>query len=123
MLEIVPVIFWVIAIVWTLVVCILCVMRGKLLTAGHPHVDTVSWQVIVAQMVSVVVAAVPYVIGKCAWDSFSTSMQNWYASVAWPAGIVLLILIVLELVLMYLQARRAMYTEMDDALNRTQSNA
>lgn len=118
MLEMLPAVVWVVAVIWAVAVCVLCVVRGKLWVRGHPDVEPLTWHVIVAQLLSAVVAMVPFIIVKTASDSFSEGMRAWYASVGLPAGIVLIVLVVLELVFMYLQARRAMFTEMDRSLHK-----
>lgn len=117
MLDVLPVVFWAVAAVWALAVCVICVVRGRLFTPGRPHVDLVSWYVIAAQFVSVILAMVPFVVYKVNDEAISPGMREFYTGVAWPAGIALIVLVALELVLMYVQARRATRTEMDEALN------
>lgn len=117
MLDVLPALVWIIAVVWMIVICVLCVIRGKLLQPGHPTVDQVSWGVIGAQFASVVLAAVPFVIGKVCIGSFGSAARGFYLKAAWPAGMVLILLIAAELVLMFLQARRSMYTELGAAIH------
>lgn len=117
MLDVLPALFWIIAVAWMIVICVLCVIRGKLLQPGHPPVDQVSWGVIGAQFASVVLAAVPFVIGKVCIGSFGSAARGFYLKAAWPAGMVLILLIAAELVLMFLQARRSTYTELGAAIH------
>ena len=117
MIDLLPAVFWIVSIIWAVVVCVICVRRGKLLQPGHPDVEPVRWPVIGAQLASLILAMVPFVIGKVWQDLFGAEALAFYVSAAWPAGIVSVLLIGAELVLMILQAQRATYTEMGVALH------
>lgn len=118
MIDVMPGICWTVAVVWMIAVCVICIVRGKLFVHGRPHVDLVSWQVIVAQFFSVLLAAMPFVMFKFAEDVIGSDARAFYRAVAWPAGIIAVLLIALELALMYAQAHRAMLTQMDESLAR-----
>lgn len=119
MIDLLPAVFWIVSIIWAVVVCVICVRRGKLLQPGHPDVEPVRCPVIGAQLASLILAMVPFVIGKVWQDLFGAEALAFYVSAAWPAGIVSVLLIGAELVLMILQAQRATYTEMGAALHAT----
>ena len=110
MIDLLPAVFWIVSIIWAVVVCVICVRRGKLLQPGHPDVEPVRWPVIGAQLASLILAMVPFVIGKVWQDLFGAEALAFYVSAAWPAGIVSV---------MILQAQRATYTEMGAALHAT----
>lgn len=117
MLDILPIILWVVAAVWMFAVCAVCAVRGKLFARGDVHVDLVHWSVIAAQLVSVILTMVPFIVYRANEESFSAWARGFYEAAMWPALIVLVVLIAAELALMYVQARRATRTQMDEALS------
>lgn len=118
MIDSMPAVLWAVAVMWAVAVCVICVARSKILVSGRPHVDLVSWRIIGAQLVSAVLAAMPFAVFKVYQDAISSGLRSFYISMAWPAGIVVVLLVALELVLMYVQAKRAMRTQMDETLAR-----
>ena len=119
MSELLPAVCGIVSIIWAVVVCVICVRRGKLLQPGHPDVDPVRWPVIGAQLASLILAMVPFVIGKVWQDLVGAEALACYGSAAGPAGIVSVLLIGAERGRMILQAQRATYTEMGAALHAT----
>ena len=55
--DLLPLLLWVFAVVWMLSVCGICIVRSRFGTGErHPEVNPVSWNVVLAQMVSVLFA-------------------------------------------------------------------
>lgn len=78
MIDLLPAVFWIVSIIWAVVVCVICVRRGKLLQPGHPDVEPVRWPVIGAQLASLILAMVPFVIGKVWQDLFGAEALAFY---------------------------------------------
>ena len=58
--DLLPLLLWVFAVVWMLSVCGICIVRSRFGTGErHPEVNPVSWNVVLAQMVSVLFAGIP----------------------------------------------------------------
>ena len=58
--DLLPLLLWVFAVVWMLSVCGICIVRSRFGTGErHPEVNPVSWNVVLAQMVSVLFAGHP----------------------------------------------------------------
>lgn len=123
MIDLLPAVCWVAATVWAIAICVICVKRGKLLQSGHPAVEPVSWAVVGAQVVSLVLAMIPFVIGKVCRHMIAADMMDFYVAAAWPAGVVSIVLVIAELALMTMQAQRATFTEMGTSLHGAQSSS
>ena len=61
--DLLPLLLWVFAVVWMLSVCGICIVRSRFGTGErHPEVNPVSWNVVLAQMVSVLFAGIPFMV-------------------------------------------------------------
>ena len=86
--DLLPLLLWVFAVVWMLSVCGICIVRSRFGTGErHPEVNPVSWNVVLAQMVSVLFAGI--------------------------GAAIVIALVFVELLLMGIQAHRAHFTEVD----------
>jgi uncharacterized membrane protein len=80
--------------------------------ADQPRdVPPVAWTVLGLHIVSLVTALVPYIMVHAMRDGMSRRIRDWYAAnTGWSLALVF-VLLACELVLMYLQARRAMLAQ------------
>jgi Na+/serine symporter len=115
--NILPGTLWVVALFWSLGICSICIANGALRKRTDPRkVPTVQWSVVIMQVVSLVLCCVPYGIYKICHAQISNQILYFYASSGIPSAVLLGTFFVAELVLMYLQARRAQYDIIDDVL-------
>ena len=70
--DLLPLLLWVFAVVWMLSVCGICIVRSRFGTGErHPEVNPVSWNVVLAQMVSVLFAGIPFMVYLMASEELS----------------------------------------------------
>lgn len=119
MLDILPAALWCVAVVMALNIIGLCLLRGRLLHRYAGGIPRVSWPVVIGHVVSAFVALSPYLVYTWFADtgSFDPDVRDFYSEYGWPSAAVVGILLIVQIVCMYLQARRAMRSEMDARLN------
>ncbi|MBT1171983.1 hypothetical protein JS528_01130 [Bifidobacterium sp. MA2] len=119
MLDIVPAVLWCVAVVMSLNIIGLCVLRGRLLTRYAGGVPRVSWPVTIMNVVSALLGLSPYLVYTWFADTgaFDPDVRDWYASYGWPSAGVVIVLLIVQLACLYAQARRAMRSEMDAKLS------
>ncbi|RBP98038.1 hypothetical protein CRD60_02350 [Bifidobacterium aemilianum] len=114
MQDLVPMGLWVIAVAVCLGICIICVLRGALSkpTLSRP-IKPVSWVVVGMQLVSVVLSMAPFLAFKLSADGMGAAMLGFYRGAGLAAAGILILLVVAELALMYLQASKStQFTEL-----------
>lgn len=115
--DLLPLILWIGSLLWACVVCVLCVIRGRLLSREqHPEVELVSWNVIYAQVCSVVLCAVPFMVLILLQDDLGPHVLAWYDRYQIVGAIISIVMIIVEWVLMFAQSKRAEHTQVDRVL-------
>ena len=77
--DLLPLLLWVFAVVWMLSVCGICIVRSRFGTGErHPEVNPVSWNVVLAQMVSVLFAGIPFMVYLMASEELSPAFHDFY---------------------------------------------
>ena len=121
-LDMAPAVLWCIGVVCSCNVTLLCVLRGRLLRgySSEVRIRPVSWNVLAAHVASLIFGITPYLIYVWYADTgkFTPKVRDFYAHVGWPSAAVAIALILMQILCMYLQARRAMFSEMDERLSR-----
>lgn len=84
----------------------------------HRKVETVQWSVIIMQVVSMFLCCAPYGVYKLLHDQIPDSIRHFYAILGIPSAVLLGIFFVAELVLMYLQAKQAQRSIIDEILSK-----
>lgn len=120
MTDLLPAVLWLFAVVWSITVCVIAVIRARLLSFGvqRPAVEPVTWNVIYAQVASVVLGSVPFCVFLFFEDEFGDRAAELYRTMTLPGAAIILTLIVAEWVLLFVQAKRAERTQMDRVLAR-----
>lgn len=107
----VPAIIWIIGVVSALAVCAITIARSHYHDGENLKVRPVSWAVIGAHFVTFVLVALPYPIYLQHKDTIGAHARALYEKLGWPSAIIAISVIMLELFLMYMQARRAMLAQ------------
>ncbi|MDF7665036.1 hypothetical protein [Bifidobacterium sp. ESL0745] len=119
MIAILPGFLWIFALLWSLGICAKCLVNGALRKKDdHRKVETLPWSIIIMQIVSMFLCCVPYGIYKLLRAQITGTIRHWYAMLGIPSAVILGILFVAELVLMYLQAKRAQRDIIDEVLSK-----
>ncbi|NEG54698.1 hypothetical protein [Bifidobacterium platyrrhinorum] len=119
MIDMLPALLWCVDVVLSMNIIGLCVIRGRLLSRYSGGVPRVSWPVTIAHVVSALLGLAPYLAYTWFADGgFDPDVRDFYAAYGWPSAAVVVILILVQLSCLYLQARRAMMSEMDARLRR-----
>ena len=118
LMELLPAGLWCIAMVLSINICIVCVIRSRYGHGKHPTVRPVSWGIIGLHVVSLAMAMLPYLVFLGIQDGYAADIRGFYMNVGLPSAVLIFLTIALQLVLMYLQARRAVFTQMDEHLRR-----
>ncbi|MEE1296532.1 MAG: C4-dicarboxylate ABC transporter [Bifidobacterium sp.] len=106
-----PAILWMIGVAAALLVCGVTIWQSHYFDGHADDVRAVSWSMIGAHFVTLVMVALPYPIYLLNAQSLSAHSRGLYERLGWPSAIVAIALIMLELALMYMQARRAWRAE------------
>ncbi|MBT1164973.1 hypothetical protein [Bifidobacterium felsineum] len=116
--ELLPALLWIIAAVLAVNIIGLTVIRGHVLTprSKRPPVFPVSWNMVMLHVVSFVMAIVPFPVYALTADQMDIDVREFYEMNAFIAAIIIIVLVMLEILVMYVQAHNAMETEMDRQL-------
>lgn len=106
-----PAIIWIIGAAFAIVVCAVTVIRSRYGHGGDSDVHPVSWPVIAGHFLSLILLAVPYALYLANRGSIGAHARGLYERLGWPTAAIAVVLVLLELTLMYLQARRAMLAQ------------
>ncbi|MCI1864518.1 MAG: hypothetical protein LKI88_01055 [Bifidobacterium sp.] len=116
-MSMLPLIVWCLAAVLSLAVCGVCVMSGALMPGDGRSASMVSWSVTGMHFMSVIAAAGSYLLFIVGSRRFSASMNGFYRSVGVVSAVIIVALILAQLVLIVLQARKAQHEQMDRVLS------
>lgn len=106
-----PAILWIIGAAVALLVCVVTVMSSHYRDGRANEVRPVTWTVIGGHVASFVLLAAPYVVYLANSASIGAHARSLYTKLGWASAAVAVALVMVELVLMYLQARRAMLAQ------------
>lgn len=106
-----PAMLWIIGAAVALLVCVVTVMNSHYRDGRASEVRPVSWTVIGGHVASFVLLAAPYVVYLANSESIGAHAWSLYTKLGWVSAAVSVALVMVELVLMYLQARRAMLAQ------------
>ena len=106
-----PAILWIIGAAVALLVCAVTVMSSHYRDGRANEVRPVTWTVIGGHVASFVLLAAPYVVYLANSASIGAHARSLYTKLGWASAAVAVALVMVELVLMYLQARRAMLAQ------------
>ncbi|MBW3093470.1 C4-dicarboxylate ABC transporter [Bifidobacterium sp. 82T10] len=117
MIDLLPAMLWVLSLIWSGGVCVITVSRGRLLSGDPcPEVEPVSWNVVYAQVASVVLCAVPFMVFVLMQHDVAAGMRAWYERHMIAGAVIGMAMVVLEWALMFAQAKRAERTQRDRVL-------
>jgi len=108
-----PGVLWMVAVIFAVSIITITVSRGHLFTPRRrrPPVDPVDWAIL-----SFAAALIPFPVLTFTADLMDADMLAFYDRAQLPGAIIIFVLVLLELIAMYLQARNASETEMDRRL-------
>lgn len=122
MIDLLPAALWCIDVVLSINVIGLCVRRGRLFLRYDGGVSRVSWPVVLAHVASAVLGLTPYLVYLWyAEGGFDPDVRDFYALYGWPSACVIAVLLIVQIACLYMQARRAMLSEMDERLHRART--
>ena len=104
-----PGVLWMVAVIFAVSIITITVSRGHLFTPKRrrPPVDPVDWSMVKTHFMSFAAALIPFPV---------LTFTAFYDHAQLPGAIIIFVLVLLELIAMYLQARNASETEMDKRL-------
>lgn len=111
-----PAIFWVIGAAFALLVCGICIHQSHYRSHKNVIVKPVNWAVVGMHVMTFILLALPYVMYLGGRNDMSAHARSLYEQLGWPSAIVAVVLVFTQLTLMYLQARRAMHSQIDATL-------
>lgn len=115
LIELLPVALWIIAVVMAANIIGLTMLRGQVFTprSRRGAVNPVSWTVVMAHVASFIMAIVPFPVYALTADAMDVDVRAFYEQNALAGAIIVIVLVMTEIAVMYVQARHAMETEMD----------
>lgn len=118
LIELLPALLWIITVVMALNIIALTILRGHLFVSRmrRPPVYPVSWTMVMAHVVSFAMAIVPFPVYALTAGMMDIDVREFYEQNALIGAIIVIVLVMLEILVMYLQAHNAMETEMDRRL-------
>lgn len=113
-----PAFLWLCGLLVAGIVCAVTIVRSQY--TKHPYtVHPVRWWVVGAHIASIVLFAMAYVVFMGSHEQMSTHAQSLYRQVGIASACIAVFLVAIELILMYLQARRAWHSQIDTTLHNT----
>lgn len=108
MLGVLAAVLWAVSVLLSIDICLICIIRCGLFRKRHPPVQPVNMTLVVLHFISLLIGVCVYPVYMFTANAMSRSQRTLYVSCSWPAAIILIGLIALQLVLLYVQANRAM---------------
>ncbi|KFI46617.1 hypothetical protein GA0061078_0369 [Bifidobacterium bohemicum] len=108
MMRLIPALCWVMAVLWCLAIAVIAIHKGALhikSTISKTRFLTIGQ--VVAQMISVVLACVPYGCYPAIVEHLSNQVDMWYSKVSIPSAIYMGIMLLADIVLLIMQAHLA----------------
>lgn len=116
-----PGVLWMVAVIFAVSIITITVSRGHLFTPRRRRppvdpVDPVDWAMVKTHFLSFAAALIPFPVLTFTADLMDARMLAFYDHAQLPGAIIIFVLVLLELIAMYLQARNASETEMGKRL-------
>ena len=109
-----PGVLWMVAVIFAVSIITITVSRGHLFTPRRRR--PVDWSMVKTHFLSFAAALIPFPVLTFTADLMDADMLAFYDRAQLPGAIIIFVLVLLELIAMYLQARNASETEMDRRL-------
>lgn len=106
-----PAILWLVGALGACAVCAVTIVESHYFDHKADEVRPVAWSMIGAHFITLIMLAIPYPIFLANKNTISEHSRELYERLGWVSAGIAIALILLELVLMYLQARRAMIAQ------------
>ena len=106
-----PIVLWLVAVI----MAVATIGRGHIFTprAKRPATEPVDWSMVKMHFLSFVMALIPFPIFVFLADSMDVRLRDFCDAAQLPAAVIVFVLVLLENVAMYFQARNASETAMD----------
>lgn len=118
-MDILPIVLWGIGVLTSFGECAYALVSSKYRShSTEPEVSPPSMTAITGHLVAVICFVMALVIASYGIDLYDARMHDFYGIAIPVGGIIAVALLALQIVLLYLQSRRAMLTEMNRRLNR-----
>ncbi|MBW3094026.1 hypothetical protein KIH75_01395 [Bifidobacterium sp. 64T4] len=118
-MDILPIVLWGIGVLTSFGECVYALVSSKYRSRStEPDVLPPSLTAIAGHLVAVICFVMALVIASYCIDLYDARMHDFYGSAIPVGGVIAIVLLALQIVLLYMQSRRAMLTEMNRRLNR-----
>lgn len=119
MIALIPALLWLVAVFWAVLIIGITIQTGHVFTrrSKRPPVKPVAWTMVFMHVASFVMAILPFPVYALVADFMDARVKSFYEAQTLPAAILVIVLVLGEVAVMYLQARNAMESQMDDRLN------
>lgn len=117
-MDILPIVLWGIGVVVSIGVCTAAVISSKYMNRdSEPEVAPPTMMTAIHHLVSVICFLVALLIASYSIDLYSRPIHDFYRYAIPVGGVIAVVFLGLQIVLLYMQSKRAMYTEMNKRLN------
>lgn len=117
-MDILPIVLWGIGVVVSIGVCTAAVISSKYLSRdAEPEVAPPTMMTAIHHMVSLVCFLTALLISSYSIDLYAKPVRDFYRYAIPVGGGIAVMLLGAQIVLLYMQSRRAMHTEMNKRLN------
>lgn len=110
-----PIVLWLVAVIMAVAIITFTIGRGHVFTrrAQRPPVEPVDWSMVKMHFMSFAMALIPFPAFVFLADSMDVRLRDFCDAAQLPAAVIVFVLVLLENVAMYFQARNASETAMD----------
>lgn len=119
LVQAIPAGLWLVGMLLSFFVINITVVRSRYGAGRHPVVRPVTWGMVGVHLASLLCFIASFAALALARDGLDVDVLDFYARAQWPALVVVFVCVLAQDALMYLQARRAMRTQMDETLGHT----
>ena len=104
-----PIVLWLVAVIMAVAIITFTIGRGNIFTprAKRPATEPVDWSMVKMHFLSFVMALIPFPVFVFLADSMDVRLRDFCAAAQLPAAVIVFVLVLLENVAMYFQARNA----------------
>lgn len=118
LIQAIPAGLWLIGLLLSFFVINITVVRSRYGMGKSPVVRPVTWGMIGVHLASLLCFIASFAALALARDGLDVDVLDFYTSAQWPALVLVFVCVLAQDALMYLQARRAMRTQMDERLGQ-----
>lgn len=110
-----PIVLWLVAVIMAVAIITFTIGQGHIFTprAKRPVTEPVDWSMVKMHFLSFVMALIPFPVFVFLADSMDARLRDFCDAAQLPAAVIVFVLVLLENVAMYFQARNASETAMD----------